>query len=184
MTHNRLSIIALLFAALLAAGCATTRQEQRELEPLRTVASIDLRAFSGSWFVIAHMPGQLDRRAVMGQEIYTLDAQGNIDVLYTFLARANAPEFTELRGRATVRNVMTFAEWLIRWDQNPFVSEQFLVLYTDEQNQVAVVSSGNRRNLRILSRSADIDPALFSDLILFLQQRDFDVASIRRMPQQ
>lgn len=184
MIHPRLLSLPLLALTLFAAGCNTTRVSSPDPEPLRTVARIDLKDFVGSWYVIAHMPGAFDRRASLGREIYTLDAQGNVDILYTYLPRPDRSEFNERRGQATVRNVITFAEWLIRWDDTPFVREQFLVLYTDPNHQIAVVSSGNRRNLRILSRTPEIEPSLFSDLILFLQQREFDVATIRRMPQQ
>lgn len=174
------TIFLLLLIAALSAGCATSRSDRPE--PLRTVAQVDLQRYVGDWYVIAHIPTVRDNRAINSRESYSLDAQGRIHITYSFTVDSPSREERVFRGVGTVRNVLTFAEWLVQWSNNWPVQDQYLIIYLHDDYQVSVVSNINRRNLRILSRTPDIDPVLYSNLILFLQEREFDVSLIRRVP--
>jgi apolipoprotein D and lipocalin family protein len=175
------SFTLLTLIAVLAVGCASTRKT--DPEPVRTVAQVDLQRYVGDWFVIAHIPNIRDTRATRAKESYSLDPQGRVNMTYSYFVDSPAGEQRVFRAVGTVRNVLTFAEWLVQWSNNWPVQDQYLIIYLDDSYQVAVVSNNNRRNLRILSRTPTIDPVLYSNLIMFLQERDFDVSVIRLVPQ-
>ena len=51
----RLRLLMRALPALLLTGCAATAPA------IQPVASVDIPRFMGSWYVIAHVPGPLDR---------------------------------------------------------------------------------------------------------------------------
>lgn len=184
MKYARVFAVCLATSALLLglAGCNAVKEPFRRPEPLSTVQRLDLDAYMGDWFVIAHTPGTLDRNAYNAWQRYALDADGSILIDY-YLRRGDfAGEQVLLQPRAFVRHAGSLAEWDVRYVWP--LENKYWVLYVSPGYDLAVVGNPSRSFAMILSRTPEIAPNVYSDLALFLQQRGFDISLLRKVPQQ
>ncbi len=167
--------IALLLIAL-AAGCATRQQR----ETLRTVDFVDLDRFMGRWYVVAHTPTNLDRQAHNAVEIYEWRDDGRIATTYSFRVGGFEGEERTYNPVASVKNPRTNAEWDMQflW---PFQAD-YRIIYLDSNYRTAVIGHPNRRHAWIMRREPWIEPTQYSDLVLFLQDKGFDVTRLRLVP--
>jgi apolipoprotein D and lipocalin family protein len=66
----------------------------------------------------------------------------------------------------------------------PMVWGDYWVIDLDPQYQVAAVSDPKRDYLWVLSRTPQIDPKVYDDLLLRLQHQQFDVRKLEKTTQQ
>ena len=68
-------LLIVLFAGLVLAGCATSGTDP--LAP-KTVNSVNLKRYQGTWYELARMPMYFQRDCAQSEAHYTLKPDGNV----------------------------------------------------------------------------------------------------------
>ena len=157
-----------------AFGCATVK-------PPPTVAKVDLPRFMGDWYVVGGILTSFEKGAYHAIETYTLDEKGDIPTTYTFRKGAfDGPKKT-FTNKAFVYDKETFAEWRIQflW---PF-KFPYLVIYLDEDYQSTAISTDDKKYLWIMSRTPQMNPAHYAEIMALVGELGFDTNKIISVPQ-
>jgi apolipoprotein D and lipocalin family protein len=176
-------LIVSLFVGLLLIGMNTSQAfaQQSELA-VKTVATLDVPRYLGTWYEIAKFPNLFQKKCVGNTKaVYSLKSDGNLQVLNS--CKTASGETSEAEGAArqigakdSPKLEVRFApEWL---SFLPFVWGDYWVIDLDPQYQVAVVSDPRREYLWVLSRTPQIDPKVYDDLLQHLKQQQFDIRKL------
>ena len=161
---------------------------QSSMSPVKTIASLDVPRYMGNWYEIAKFPNWFQKKCVANTKaVYAIKSDGNVQVLNS--CKTASGETTLAEGLAkqvgpkdSPKLEVRFApEWL---SFLPLVWGDYWVIDLDAQYQVAVVSDPKREYLWILSRSPQLDAKTYEDLLLRLQQQQFDVRKLEKTTQQ
>ena len=154
---------------------------------VKTIASLDVPRYLGTWYEIAKFPNWFQRKCVGNTKaVYAIKADGNLQVLNscktangdTSLAEGVAKQ---IGTKGSPKLEVRFApEWL---SFLPLVWGDYWVIDLDAQYQVAAVSDPKRDYLWILSRTPQMDPKAYDELLTRLQQQQFDVRKLENTPQ-
>jgi len=150
-------------------------------EPMPTVQAVDLQRFMGDWYVIAHIPAFIEKKAYDEVESYELKPNGRIATTLTFRKGAFDGPTKTYRPSARVVEGTGNAEWRMQflW---PFESE-YLIIYLDDDYQTTIVGRTKRDYAWIMSRSPSIPRAQYDDLVSFLADLGYDTDKLREVPQ-
>lgn len=184
--YSKLTALLLVTSALLI---QTNVHSQTTLAPslVKTIAALDVSRYLGTWYEIAKFPNWFQRKCVGNTKaVYSLKSDGNLQVLNS--CKTSNGETSQAEGTArqigakdSPKLEVRFApEWL---SFIPMVWGDYWVIELDAQYQVAAVSDPKREYLWILSRTPQIDPKVYDDLLLRLQQQQFDVRKLEKTPQ-
>jgi len=159
--------VAQLLCSLSVAGLAQA--------PVVSVPSVDLIRYSGKWFEIASFPMFFQRNCVADTTAeYALAPDGGVTVHNR--CRTNSG-FDDATGKATV--VEGFGNSRLKvsffW---PFKAD-YWILGLDPEYQWAVVGNPNRKYLWVLSRSAQLTPALLQAALASASAQGFDLSRLR-----
>lgn len=153
--------------------------------PLRTIDSLDLARYMGTWHQIALLPNWFQRRCVADTTArYSLNADGTVRVVNRCrkangdyleaegLARRNADY--DSPGILEVRFAPRFLSAL------PFVwGDYWIIALTDDYDAV-LVGAPNREYLWILARTPTLDDATYTRLVDIARAAGFDVAALEK----
>jgi len=156
------------------AGC-------RQYAPIPVAPNLDLERFMGQWYVIGSIQTLVDRNPYNAIEIYERAERG-IDITYQFNAGEPNGELKTFKVNAMVDNPGINTDWQVTYFTWPFGAD-YRVLHIEPDYSVAVIGQPSRKYVWILARRKSIEDALYSDIILYLQDLGYDVAKIRRIPQ-
>ncbi|MDH4153744.1 MAG: lipocalin family protein [Nitrospira sp.] len=182
---NRLSLLILGSWSLLIVSCVGIEPKP----PLSTVASVDLTRYTGRWYEIARLPMWFQRHCIASQATYTLLPNHSIAVHNECLTDSN--DTAQADGIATVVDPQTNAKLSVRFD-NFFAKligqpreGNYWILDLDPAYQTALVGTPDRRYLWILSRTPQLDDALYQQFVATAQQLGFPVSDlIKAAPRQ
>ena len=164
---------AVLILAPLAAGCASHA-------PLATVESVDLERFMGDWYVLAHVPVDVEVEAYNAVETYALTEDGRIATTYSFRDGGFDGELVTLEPIGTVVDAETNAEWGMQflW---PFEAE-YLVTWLDAEYRTTIIARTRRDYAWIMAREPSLDAAEMQTLVDALAAQGYDLDELRRVP--
>ena len=171
------SILALSFSA----------QGQGSNAPVKTIPSLDVQRYLGTWYEIAKYPNWFQKKCVGNTKaVYSGRDDGTIKVLNS--CKTADGQVSEAEGAArqigakdSPRLEVRFAPaWL---SFIPMVWGDYWVIDLDSQYQVAVVSDPRREYLWILSRTPQLDKKVFEDTLVRVQAQQFDVRKLELTPQ-
>jgi apolipoprotein D and lipocalin family protein len=174
---KRLSILALVCGLLaLVTGCATLQSGSDATT--NPVPYVDIEQFMGDWHVIALVPGLDDKTAVAATQSFERALDGTIKITYRYRPSSASDRLTEATSTGRILNIRTNAEWAITraWP----LRSTWQVVHIEDDYSLAMMASGKR--ILLLSRTPDIAAPRYSDLMLGLQAKGFDIATIRRVP--
>lgn len=165
-----------LSLVIFLAGCATTRNA----DPLQTANRIDIEQMSGKWYVMGSTPSIFQGDPYNATQTIRRADRG-FEITYEYNVNAANGELKTTTSQMMIDNPGINTDWQIvhTWP----IQTDMKVLHVEPDYSVAVLGHPNRTRVTILSRQPEIDPPLFSDLILKLQNMGFDVGLIRRVPQ-
>ena len=167
-------VLPLLFAGVLllspfASAGAVTGQ------PVRTVPTVDLARYVGTWYEIARYPNFFQQGCRASTATYTLRPDGDLSVLNRCL-KGVAGEASEAKGRAwvaappdTARLKVTFF-WPFRVD--------YWIIDLGEKYEFAVVGTPDREYLWILSRTPSLTADTYTGILLRLEQQEIGRAHV------
>lgn len=173
-----ISIISVLMICL---GSLPAEAQQVD-QAVKTIPSLDVPRYLGTWYEIAKFPNWFQKKCVSNTKaVYATKPDGNLRVLNS--CKTAGGETSEAEGLArqigakdSPKLEVRFApEWL---SFLPMVWGDYWVIDLDPQYQVAAVSDPRREYLWVLSRTPQLDPKVYADLLQRLKQQQFDIQKL------
>jgi len=162
----------LLFAL---AGCASRHA------PLPTVDHVDLDRYLGTWYEIARYPAPFQEGCVATSATYSPRDGGGIRVLNRCLVETLDGKLREAEGRARIVDTQTNAKLKVTFFW-PFYGD-YWVLGLGEAYDWALIGEPSRRYLWILSRTRQMDPGTYAEIIGKLPALGYDAERLLNTPQ-
>lgn len=172
----------LAFALALLSPFAAPAQTSAPLEPLQTIARLDVGRYLGTWYEIAKYPNRFQRQCVADTSaLYRLRDDGQLDVINR-CRQANG-QVAEAVGRARqdgpadspklkVRFAPAWLSWL------PMVWGNYWVIDLDADYQLVAVSEPSREYLWVLSRTPTVEAGAYQALLGRLREKGFDLTRL------
>ena len=179
--HLRNFLVLTMGLLLICFGASQAIAQQGD-QSVKTIATLDVPRYLGTWYEIAKFPNWFQKKCVGNTKaIYTAKSDGNLRVLNS--CKTAGGEISEAEGLArqigdkdSPKLEVRFApEWL---SFLPLVWGDYWVIDLDPQYQVAAVSDPKREYLWVLSRTPQLDPKVYEDLLQRLKQQQFDVRKL------
>jgi apolipoprotein D and lipocalin family protein len=139
------------------------------------VSHVDLSRYIGHWYEIAHFPNWFQKNCFASTATYRLREDGSIDVLNQCRKGASG-EIESAEGTAWVVDSATNAKLKVQflW---PFRGD-YWIIGLGSAYEYAVVGHPNRDYLWILSRTPQMDEALYNRILERLRQQEYDVTRL------
>jgi apolipoprotein D and lipocalin family protein len=182
-SYSRTSLISILSLLLISLGSSPVMAQQG----VQTITALDVPRYLGTWYEIAKFPNWFQKKCVSNTKaVYSAKSDGNLRVLNS--CKTATGEISEAEGSArqigakdSPKLEVRFApEWL---SFLPMVWGDYWVIDLDSQYQVAVVSDPRREYLWVLSRTPQLDPKVYADILQRLKQQQFDIQKLELTPQ-
>jgi apolipoprotein D and lipocalin family protein len=166
---------AIAFALAPAAGSPSPSAESR---PLEVVPHVDIQRYLGTWYEIATIPQRFQKGCVGVTAEYRLRKDGDIDIVNTCRRGTLDGQVRTAHGKAWVVDKKTNAKLKVRFFW-PFTGDYWIIAL-DADYQWAVVGHPNRKYLWILSRTPQMDPALYDELLKLIEAKGYDLSKLKR----
>lgn len=165
-----------VFFMVLMAGC-----QHRVLPPVAMAESVDLPRFMGSWFVLAHIPLAPENKAWNAVEHYQLLDNGRVATTFVFRQGSAEGERKDFHPVASIDSADN-AQWKMQflW---PFKAD-FRISWLDSDYQLTVIGRKKRDYVWVMARTPEISAQSWQQIEAFLDQQGYDLAKLRRVPQQ
>ncbi len=154
----------------------------KKLPPQQAMSKpVDLKMFMGDWYVIAHIPTFIEKKAYNAVEHYDLKEDGSIGTTFTFNKGAFDGPLKTYHPRGFVHNRETNAEWRMQflW---PFKAA-YLITRLDDDYQTTIVGVPSRKYVWIMARTKTIPRAYYEKLVAEVKRSGHDVSKLREVPQ-
>ena len=158
-----------------------------ELQAVKTIPSIDVARYLGTWYEIAKFPNWFQRKCLSGTNAnYQLKEDGNVKV--TNRCKVEGGEMAQAIGTARQIGGATSPKLEVRFAPDwlailSFVWGDYWVIDLDPQYQLAAVSDPRREYLWILSRTPKVNQKSYDDLLQRLVAQQFDLTQLSFTPQ-
>ena len=169
---NTLTVLALAVFAHLPAYAET---------PLSTVAQVDVARYSGQWYEIARLPMRFQAQCVADVSAnYRVNDNGSIAV--TNRCRQADGSWDQAEGLARAEDSsnsrlrVTFLPKGLRW--LPFGKAPYWIMALDSNYQTAMVGEPGRRYLWLLSRTPQMDDAVYQAYLQQAQAQGYDLSAL------
>jgi lipocalin len=146
-----------------------------------TVKELDIDRYLGTWYEIARFPHSFEKSLVGVTATYSIRPDGKIKVLNQGRKEALDGELSVAEGKAKIpdpakpANLKVAFFWIFYAEYN--------VLELDENYQHALIGSSGDKYLWILSRSPQMDEAVYQRLVENARQRGYDVDKLIKVQQ-
>ena len=154
---------------------------------VRTVPSVDLNKYSGTWYEIAKYPNRFQKDCVGNTTAtYTLKGEGKLEVLNRCLEKDGTVKSAKAAGKVSdkgtnaklkVRFAPAFTSFL------PFVWANYWIIDLADDYSHAVVGTPDRDYFWILSRRPEIDDATYQAILRRAEAQGFVPARVVKTPQ-
>ena len=175
------STFSIIFGGILLAF-STTSFSQTADTPVKTIASLDVPRYMGTWYEIAKFPNWFQKKCVSNtQAVYSIRPDGNLKVLNS--CKTADGEISQAEGTARQQGSKDSPKLEVRFAPDwlsflPMVWGEYWVVDLDAQYQVAAVSDSKREYLWVLSRTPQLDKKTYDELLLRLRSQQFDTRKL------
>jgi apolipoprotein D and lipocalin family protein len=144
------------------------------------VPSVDLARYAGRWYEIARLPNSFQKKCAGGvTATYELRPDGKVTVINE--CRKASGEITRAKGTAKVADKQSNAKLKVTFFW-PFYGD-YWILDLGSNYEYAVVGEPKRSYLWILSRTPQIDDALYQGLLAKMANQGFDTSRMIKTQQ-
>jgi len=168
----------LLFGSLAMLGCASTTTKRLGLPELRTVPHVDLARYLGTWYDIASFPQRFQRGCTGTSATYTFRGNGEIHVLNRCRNGSLVGKERVANGRARVVDGSTNAKLKVSFFR-PFWGD-YWIIDLGSSYEYAAVGHPSRDYLWILSRTPQMDAAVYDGILARLREQGYEVERLNR----
>jgi apolipoprotein D and lipocalin family protein len=175
--HVTRRVVGAAAAMVLFASAALAGDQKR---PVQTVSSVDLSRYAGTWYEIARYPNRFQKQCTGNvTATYELRDDGNVTVVNS--CKTEDGETDTATGKAKIVDSRTNARLKVSFF-GPFYGD-YWIINLGPNYEYAVVGTPDRDYLWILSRTPQIDEALYDVLLQRIAAQGFDTARIVKTPQ-
>ena len=167
---------------------AIAQSEQKPAAPVKTIASLDVARYQGTWYEIAKFPNWFQRKCIANTNAtYKIKEDGNVSVLNR--CSFEGGEKGEAMGTARQIGESTSPKLEVRFAPAwlgflPMVWGDYWVIDIDSEYQLAAVSDPQRKYLWILSRTKTVEPAKYQALLnRLVNDNGFSLEQLSLTPQ-
>ena len=172
------TIAGLAIALALLSGCAATTTERLGLPPLTTVPAVDLSKYTGTWYDIASYPQSFQKGCTATTANYTARPDGQINVVNRCRKDSLEGEEDVAEGRARVVDTTTHAKLEVSFFR-PFWGDYWIIQLAPDYSY-AVVGNPGRDYLWILSRTPQMDEAVYNGILAKLKEQSYDLNRLQK----
>lgn len=172
--------LALLVLCVTLGSCAGLDSRSE----LTTVTSVDLSRYAGTWYEIARLPMWFQRHCVDSKARYSSRPDGAV-LVHNECVTATG-EVEQADGLATVVDARTNARLTVvfdNWFARLFGSSRdgnYWIFDLDPEYRTAMVGTPDRRYLWILSRTPQLNEAIYQRLVEWAQQLGYPASDLIR----
>lgn len=148
---------------------------------LKTVEHVDVNRYMGTWFEIAKFPQRFQKGLVGVTATYTLLPNGKVRVINSGYKEDFNGKLRTAKGKAWVVDTVTNAKLKVSFFW-PFTGD-YWILELGKDYEYAVIGEESRNYLWILSRTPQMDKAVYDELLKRLQDKGFDISKLETTPQ-
>jgi apolipoprotein D and lipocalin family protein len=148
---------------------------------LKTVERVDVERYMGTWFEIAKFPQRFEKGLVGITANYTLLPNGKVRVINSGYKVDFNGKLKTIEGKAWVVDTITNAKLKVSFFW-PFAAD-YWILELGKDYEYSVVGEESRKYLWILSRTPQMEDAIYNEMLKRLKQKGFDVSKLERIPQ-
>ena len=182
--NNKLKILALLSGVAFLSVAALTYASE---EKVNTVSNVDLNKYLGTWHEVARKPLYFQNKCDYNVTAnYSLNDNGTVKIdnrcyskggkLEQSIGEAfvvNAPANTKLK--------VSFLPKSLRW--LPVGRGDYWILKLDDNYQVALVGTPNKKYLWLLSRTPNLDPTVTQEFLDHAKNQGYDLSDLIKTKQ-
>lgn len=171
---------------LVSAGPSQVMAQQSD-QSVKAITSLEVPRYQGTWYEIAKFPNWFQKKCISNTKAtYTAKPDGNLRVLNS--CKTASGETSEAEGLARQIGAKDSPKLEVRFAPAwlsflPLVWGDYWVIDLDPQYQLAVVSDPRREYLWVLSRTPQLDPKVYEEVLSRLQQQQFDIQKLELTPQ-
>lgn len=149
--------------------------------PIATARSVDIDRFMGDWYVIAHIPTFIERKAYNAIERYDRRADGAIATTFTFREGAFDGPPKAYHPTGFVQDPLNRSTWGMRfvWP----IKAEYLIADLDADYRTTIIARNARDYVWIMARTPTLSDADYERLVGRCAALGYDVTKLRRVPQ-
>jgi apolipoprotein D and lipocalin family protein len=167
-----------ILVLMLVMAAAAVAKVRAATTPLEVVPQVDIPRYLGTWYEIATIPQRFQKGCVGVTAHYSLRSDGDIDVVNVCRQGTLDGKERSVRGKAWVVDRTTSAKLKVRFFW-PFAGD-YWIIELDPDYRWAVVGHPGRNYYWILSRTPQMDPALYDELIRRAAAKGYDTSKIKK----
>jgi apolipoprotein D and lipocalin family protein len=145
-----------------------------------TVKQVDLKKYSGKWYVIAFIPTLFDKSWNYTTESYALNEKGNYDI-YTTYRKSTAGKIHSVRSKGFINKDSGNAKWKVQFVW-PIKADYWILELADDYSYT-VVGNPKKSFLYIMSRTPTLSETLYEHLVEVCRNKGYDIAKLRKQLQ-
>jgi len=176
------------WAAIVVSLCAASAwAAEVPATALTTIVALDVPRYMGTWYEIAKFPNWFQKQCVRNTWAqYSALADGTVHVVNRCIRESGETE--EAVGAARQIGAATSPRLQARFAPAwlsflPMVWGDYWVIDLDAQYQLVAVSEPKREYLWILSRTPQVSPQAYAELLERLEKKGFDLRRLEVSPQ-
>lgn len=153
------------------------RKDKKDKE-LEVVPSVDVERYTGTWYEIASYPNRAQRKCTCTKAEYTLTGKGYVKVRNTCERKG---KLAGIRGKAFVVPGTNNAKLKVQifW---PLKADYWVIDLASDYSYAAV-STPNRKNLWILSRTPQLGERTYQQILDRVKAKGLDINKLVRTVQ-
>ncbi|MDX2414634.1 MAG: lipocalin family protein [Bacteroidales bacterium] len=160
----------------------TSAKTQETMIDLTVVKELDLQKYLGTWYEIARYNHRFERGLVGVTANYSIREDGKIKVVNSGYKKNLDGKFSQATGKAYLPNPdLEPGKLKVSFFWN-FYGDYF-VLDLEENYQWAIIGSSSDKYLWILSRTPQLEPGLYDELLNRIKMRGYDVSKLIKVEQ-
>ncbi len=174
--------VSLILISFITSGLFTSCVGQKEMINKSVVKKLELPKYLGTWYEIARYDHRFERGLVGVTADYSMRPDGKIKVVNSGYKNTLDGEYREAVGKAKIPDpenapakLKVSFFWIFYGD--------YYVLELDEDYRWAVIGSSSDKYLWILSRTPQMAPEVYNDLLQRIKQRGYDTSALIKVKQ-
>lgn len=173
----------LLFLLCLTAGGLglVKAASPAEDKPLATVPAVDLQRYMGTWYEIAAFPQSFEKGCHCSTAEYSMTEKGYVRVVNSCRKDSAEGKVKTAEGKAFVVEGSHNAKLRVQFFW-PFRGDYWIIDLADDYSY-AVVGAPNRKYLWFLSRTPEMDPVLYQQIVDRTAAKGFDMSKLQKTDQ-
>lgn len=180
--QRRIALLA-LGLGVLAGTLFVVMNRRSQAAEIQVLDHVEIPRILGSWYELAHLPNMFQKADWVGaQENYALNADGTIQVTYTYHEQRFDAEKKEMKAKM----------WRERADEPggrfkyqlfwPLVAD-YLIIDVGPAYEYLVVGYPDRSMLWIMSRAPELPADVYQGILDRAREQGYDVSTLIRVPQ-